>query len=273
MGKPVSALSARPMPRPPPGRSCWSAGSWPQDKLRLELIWGAYYLTCMKQPSFVVQPARLVDVVHLFEEHHAYKSISATSTYCFGVVEDGRYIAAFTWQPPPPGAALSVCSEAPYAVLALSRMVAVPRAERRLRHISKPLRYQMLRLIDRGRWPVLVTYSDEGLGHLGHVYKCSGWTPTTRKLSRQFVGADGTRTSVYRNGRMDLEGLKSIGSSFIQRWEHWACSAGAAAAHVETAGWFREPIPGKTWRSGAQACRWVKHQRGQTETPNRSPEP
>jgi hypothetical protein len=30
-------------------------------------------------------------------------------------------------------------------------------------------------LIDRTRWPVLVTYSDIGQGHTGHVYKCSGW--------------------------------------------------------------------------------------------------
>lgn len=34
--------------------------------------------------------------------------------------------------------------------------------------VSKPLRRQMRVEIDRGRWPVLITYSDEGQGHTGH---------------------------------------------------------------------------------------------------------
>jgi hypothetical protein len=83
-------------------------------------------------------------------------------------------------------------------VLALSRMVAVPAEQRRLKHISKALKRQM-RLIDRSRWPVLVTYSDESVGHTGHVYKCSGWTPTTRKRVRTYA-VDGVRTSSYQNG-------------------------------------------------------------------------
>jgi len=78
-------------------------------------------------------------------------------------------VAAYAWQPPPPGASRAVCPEAPEGVLALSRMVAVPRDERRLQHVSTPLRRQMRVLIDRGRWPVLVTYSDEGQGHTGNA--------------------------------------------------------------------------------------------------------
>ena len=86
-------------------------------------------------------------------------------------------------------------------MLALSRMVAVPREKRELRHISKPLRVQMRRRIDRTRWPVLVTYSDEGQGHTGHVYKCSGWQATERTRRPTFEDAQGRRQSSYSNGK------------------------------------------------------------------------
>lgn len=120
------------------------------------------------------------------------------TAYNASQVYEKEYVA---WQPPPPGAASAVCPEAPFGALALSRMVALPRSERALRHISKPLRQQMRRLIDRTRWPVLVTYSDEGQGHTGHVYKCSGWTPTVRSHRPIRETVDGARASSYSNGK------------------------------------------------------------------------
>lgn len=151
-----------------------------------------------------------------------------------------------------------MCAEAPAGVLALSRMVAVPREERSLRHVSKPLRVQMRRLIDRTRWPVLVTFSDEGQGHTGHVYKCSGWEPTTRTKVAVFEDESGRRCSRYSNGKTGGRKLRPAGHTWIQRWEHWACERGAAADWMLAAGWHRVPIAGKTWRSGAQAYRWER---------------
>lgn len=109
-----------------------------------------------RAPSFELVKCTRADVADLFAEHHAYRSAGRVCAYAFRVVEGGRSVAGFLWQPPPPGAAKAVCPECPEGVLALSRMVAVPRAQRRLRHVSKPLREQMLRRIDRTRWPVLV---------------------------------------------------------------------------------------------------------------------
>ena len=205
-----------------------------------------------------VEPVSLAEATELFERYHAYKSASKVATYCFGVRENGWLVAAFSWQPPAPGAAVSICPTAPYAVLALSRMVAVPKVERALKHISKPLKWQMKTGIDRGRWPVLVTFSDEGLGHTGYVYQCSGWTPTSRKRARQFVNDTGQRSSPYSAGKMRTNELNSIGSAWLQRWEHWACAPEAVAGWVESKGWVREPIPGRVWRSGNPAYRWVK---------------
>lgn len=198
------------------------------------------------------------EVLALFERHHAYAGISRSTTYLFGVEEPQGIVAAFAWQPPPPGSARSVCVEAPQGVLALSRMVAVPRSERALRHISKPLRRQMRKLIDRSRWPVLVTYSDEGLGHTGHVYKCSGWQPTLRSQRSQFVDDAGVRRSSYANGRSGHAHLRSIGRATIQRWEHWACGRGHADQWMSAHGWHRIPVPGKRWKSGSPAFTWVR---------------
>lgn len=199
----------------------------------------------------------LEEVRHLFKEHHGYGDAGGRATICYAVFEDDRPVAAYVWQPPAYGAAKSTCREAPQGVLALSRMVAVPRSERVLQRISEPLRMQF-KLIDRGRWPVLITYSDEGQGHNGWVYRAARMKATTRRKVAYYTDAQGVRRSVLSNGAVSKTGLTYGGETFIQRWEHWACKRGIADCHMWWAGWRREPIPGKTWRSGKQAFRYVK---------------
>ncbi len=116
----------------------------------------------------------------------------------------------------------------------------------------------MKRLIDRSRWPVLVTYSDEGQGHTGHVYKCSGWQATLKARRAFYVGDDGRRLSPYSNGRHRAGSLTRGGTTTLQRWEKWACEPGDVAAHLAAGGWERVKCPGKRWKSGAQAYRWRK---------------
>ena len=208
----------------------------------------------------------LADVAHLFTRYHGYKSVGTLATYCHAVYENDRPVAAFVWNPPPPGACAAL-SAAPggAGVLALSRMVAVPKDERRLQKISKPLR-QIMRggLIDRGRWPVLVTYSDtsltgpSGRPHSGHVYLCSGWT-RDGEVSRPFYETPtGERVSSYANGATDRTGKIRAGTTTLTRWVHRACPAGDEGAWLAAHGWRRETIPGKRWASGAPAQAWVR---------------
>lgn len=198
-------------------------------------------------------------VEEMCETYHVYRSAGPCSTYCFAVSENGRPVAAFAWQPTALGAARAVCPEAPQGVLALSRMVAVPRNERDLRHLSKPLREQMHKLIDRTRWPVLITFSDEGQGHTGHVYKCSGWEKTTRSERSFYVDSSGRRRSVPTSDHhRDERDLRQGGKTVLQRWEHWACPRGEAARWMTAHGWRREPIPGRVWRSGNPAFTWIR---------------
>lgn len=210
-----------------------------------------------KAPSYDMRECSIGEVQALCAQYHAYAGAGSAATYAFGVYEDGRLVAAYSWQPPPPGAAKAVCPEAPQGVLALSRMVAVPREERLLRHVSTPLRRQMRQEIDRGRWPVLLTYSDEGAGHTGHVYKCAGWQKGPRTRRPVFEDAAGVRRSTYRAGRHSRDGLCRAGYTYIQRWEHWACAVGEADVWMTNHGWARVPT-GKTWRSGRPAYTYLQ---------------
>jgi len=208
--------------------------------------------------TYVLETIPLEWVRILCEQYHGYGSAGNAAAYSWGVIEGNSLVAAYTWQPPPPGAARDVCPEAPQGVLALSRMVAVPREARKLNHVSRPLRRQMKRLIDRTRWPVLVTYSDEGQGHTGHVYKCSGWEKTSKAERPFFVDADGKRASSYSNGKHGGRGLVRGGTTTIQRWEHWACERGKADEWMRAHGWRRVARPGKVWRSGNPAYTYVR---------------
>jgi len=212
----------------------------------------------------MLREADIAEVRPLFERYHQYAGVSNAATYLWVLEDKGKILAAFAWQPPPFGAAKSACPEAPQAVLALSRMVAVPKAERAHlsqsngRHISKLLKRQTGHLIDRTRYPVLITYADHGVGHDGYVYRCAGWTPTRKSVVPQYENASGKRTSRYQNGLTSTEGLVEIGKNTIERWEHWACARGAAAAWLEAHHWVRVAIPGKRWKSGSPAFRFER---------------
>lgn len=207
---------------------------------------------------------RSPEVQALFRRFHAYGGTGSTATYALGVREGSALVAVYLWQPPAPGAARAVCPEAPHGVLALSRMVAVPRAERVLKHVSKPLRWSMKHHLDRTRWPVLITYSDAGAGHTGYVYQCSGWERTTTSRAPYYQDGLGNRVSKYSNGGGKTGPLVLAGHTDITRWEHWACPRGQAAEFMAAAGWHRV-LTGKTWRSGNPAGRWVQGKESASE--------
>ena len=207
------------------------------------------------------------DVQRLCTTYHAYKGAGRTAVVCHGVYVDGRIVAAFSWLPPPLGAAKAVAGDGAAGVLALSRMIAVPRAERpRCKHISKPLKIIMMRHLDRTRWPILITYSDESVGHTGYVYKCSGWTPTDRNQSAAYEDVVGVRASSYSNGTCRAADLTRIDDKWTQRWEHRITDR-PALEWMEAHGWRRVAVPGKRWRSGSQAFTWIRDDPSQTVLP------
>lgn len=202
----------------------------------------------MIPPAYDLQPIERSEAAALIRAHHGYGSIANTAVAVFGVVERSRIVAAYVWMPAARAVATKVAPSAPGAALALSRMVAVPRAERRLRHVSSPLRRQMRVLLDRGRWPVLVTYSDESQGHTGHVYRCAGWQPTDRVKRPAFEDAAGNRVSSYRAGVTDTAGLTRVDDVWLQRWEHRVCPLGGEREWLEAHGWSYADTGRTKWR-------------------------
>ena len=191
--------------------------------------------------------------------HHGYGSSGDVFVYKFGVYENDRIVAIYGWNVPAFGAAKSVCAECPSAVLALTRMAAIPKSDRILKHVSKPLMIQMKKLIDRTRYPVLVTYSDRSMGHTGYVYQCSGWTKTDYNVVPYFE-VDGVRVSKYNNGNTLTHMVKS-GYATIDRWEHWQCDKGKVVEYMESSGWTRVESKVKL-KSGNQAFTWSKFSGG-----------
>lgn len=196
-------------------------------------------------------------VLPLFERFHGYGGMSGAGEI-WAAFENGEAVAAWTWQPPPFGAAKAVCPSFSQAVLSLSRMVAVPKAERTW-HLSKPLRWLMRHGIDRSRYPVLVTWSDEGEGHSGHVYVCSGWVRDGSRVSRRYEDAQGVRRSIRTNGGQKKEGLTFVGESLITRWTHRICHSGTEHGFISENGW-RAVSTGRVWRSGKPAVRYEKEE-------------
>ena len=78
-----------------------------------------------------------------------------------------------------------------------------------------------------------------------------------RNKAKTLTDAGGRRVSRYRNGdKRDVTDLVED-ETWIQRWEHWICDRAEAVVYFDRH-WLREPIPGKVWRSGNQAFRYVR---------------
>lgn len=203
-----------------------------------------------------IRPAKYADIHPLFEAHHAYRSVGKTATYFFAVYEDGRPVAAFAWMPASYGAAAKIAPECPQAVLSLARMVAIPKEQRKLKNIAEALRWQAVYLIDRTRWPILVSWADAGAGHDGGVYRYAGWKETGR--SRQPIGRDseGRRRSINSNGKRSPT-VARVGYTNLIRFEHRLCPEGDADGWLARHGWQRIPT-GRKQRNGRPQYTYAK---------------
>jgi len=211
----------------------------------------------------MISKAKRAEVLPLFEAYHAYGDAPGQGSF-YAVFEDGKPVAAFCFNIASPGTAQTVCKDAPYAVMSLQRMVALPPSERKLKRISEPLIELMTNVIDRGRYPCITTYADlsiagpDGNPNHGAVYQYSGFKKGPKTFQPIWHDAQGRRKSSYAGGRK-AQGLVKVGTAPLRRYDDWVCDPADAAEHVARHGWVHEPMPGKFWRSGKPACRWVNH--------------
>jgi len=110
---------------------------------------------------------------HLVEELHYARGASNTATYLHGLFDiKGQCLGAAWWIPPTKAAALATFPSNWKGVLALSRLVVDPTVPT---NGASFLLGASMRLIDRRRWPCLVTYADEWRGHKGQIYRATNW--------------------------------------------------------------------------------------------------
>lgn len=114
--------------------------------------------------------------LRLIRAWHYAQGAPNTSTYRHGLYraefELGDPYGVALWIPPTGTAAAHVAGEDWKGVLALSRLVIDPGMPT---NAASFLLGHSMRLIDRTRWPVLLTYADRRLGHTGAIYKATNW--------------------------------------------------------------------------------------------------
>jgi hypothetical protein len=126
---------------------------------------------------------------------HYAKGGPNTATYLHGLFRRGGFMACdcmgFAWWiPPTRTAAEATYPEQWQGVLALSRLAVAPDAPK---NAASYLLARSRRLIDRARWPCLVTYADTAQGHTGAIYRADNWE------YRQLTSPE---RMYRRNGRM-----------------------------------------------------------------------
>lgn len=131
----------------------------------------------------------------LIADHHYARGTSNTSTYLHGLYPVGWLwyvdcVGVAWWLPPTKSAAQAWAGKAWEGVLSLSRLVMQPEVPT---NACSFLLSKSVRMIDRKRWPVLVTYADSWRGHKGTIYRAAGW---------EYCGETKPQAVYTINGRM-----------------------------------------------------------------------
>lgn len=123
------------------------------------------------------------------------------------------------WLPPTRRAGEAVAGEDWAGVLSLSRLAVSPDAPR---NAASFLLAASMRLLDRDRWPVLLTYADTQQGHTGAIYKATGWTLDAISTTGSYFIKDGRQVGRKRGKRnipvaqLRAEGYQEIKSDKLR---------------------------------------------------------
>lgn len=136
-----------------------------------------------RREDFVVRDVSFLEASELIQRHHYSKSSGQGSAYRHGLFDlQGNLLGVAWWLPPLPPAAMGLAEflgGKPQWVLNLSRLVVVPGVPK---GCTSLLLGRSMRMIDRRRWPILLTFADTnqvdprtGLHHTGTIYKATNW--------------------------------------------------------------------------------------------------
>ena len=128
--------------------------------------------------DWTVRTVELATARRLVEEHHYARGGSNTATFRHGLFPvtamfEEECVGVAWWIPPTKSAALATYPQNWQGVLSLSRLVVAPGVPK---NACTFMLSRSMKLIDRKRWPCLVTYADEWQGHTGGIYRAANWT-------------------------------------------------------------------------------------------------
>lgn len=114
------------------------------------------------------------EATRLVSAHHYAAGMSNTCIETHGLYRVGgtRLYGIAMWLPPTRKAAETVDRENWRGVAALSRLCVIPEAPP---NAASFLLAASMRLLDRERWPTLLTYADTRHGHTGAIYRATNW--------------------------------------------------------------------------------------------------
>lgn len=149
----------------------------------------------LNKKEWTVANCPIEKAVQLVADHHYAKGASNTRTYLHGLYPAvwhwyDQCVGVAWWIPPTKSCAQSLAGDGWQGVLSLSRLVIEPGVPK---NAATFLMSKSMKMIDRDRWPVLVTYADEWRGHSGAIYKACGWA---------YDGTTAPQPCYVRNGVM-----------------------------------------------------------------------
>lgn len=167
------------------------------------LFSGQVTATVLRSSEWDVRECDRALAAPLVIRYHYSKSAANTCVAAHGLFDSwGELRGAALWMPPlpPAGRAVVENDEDWRGVLVLSRLVVDPDVPK---NGASFLLGRSMRLVDRERWPVLLTYADTRLGHTGAIYRATNWTEHGEVAGGDvWVGPDGEQRGRRRGPKV-----------------------------------------------------------------------
>jgi hypothetical protein len=164
----------------------------------------------------------------MVQRWHYARGGSNTAVYTHGLFPrqshwEEEAVGCAWWLPPTRTSAESFDKQNWQGVLSLSRLVVSPDIPTNAE--SFLIRHSM-RMIDRERWPILVTYADSWRGHKGTIYRAAGWVecgqskPERRYVIRGKMVSRKAGPKTRTHAEMLALGAECVGSYSAIRFMH-----------------------------------------------------
>lgn len=177
--------------------------------------------TRLKKADWAVRVVDTRVARRMVEAYHYAAGASNTNTYLHGLFPaksffDEECVGVAWWIPPTKSAALATYPRQWQGVLSLSRLVIAPGVSK---NACTFLLGRSMKLIDRHRWPCLVTYADEWQGHTGTIYKAANWAYIGRTKPEATYTIDGRMVSRKAGPKTRTKDeMEALGATMIGRF-------------------------------------------------------